>query len=55
MALIGDDVNGNRRPLRSVVFRRFTIDAAIVFGNNENESVVVGGVINLHTICAKTG
>ena len=55
MALIGDDVNGNRRPLMSVVFRRFTIDAAVVFGNKEDESVVEGGVINLQTICAKSG
>ena len=53
MALIGDDVNGNRRPLMSVVFRRFTIDAAVVFGNKEDESVVEGGVINLQTLCAK--
>ena len=55
MALIGDDVNGNRRPLMSVVFRRFTINAAIVFENKEDESVVEGGVINLQTICAKAG
>ena len=55
MTLISDDVNGNRRRLRSVVFRRFTIDAAVVFGNKEDESVVEGGVINLQTICAKVG
>ena len=48
-------MNGNRRPLMSVVFRRFAIDAAIVFGNKEDESVVEGGVINLQTICAKAG
>ena len=53
MALIGDDVNENRRPLMSVVFRRFTIDASVVFENKEDESVVEGGVINLQTICAK--
>ena len=55
MTLIGDDVNGNRRPLMLVVFRRFIIDAAVVFGNKENESVVEGGVINLQTICATAG
>ena len=55
MTLIGDDVNGNRRPLMSLVFRRFTIDAAVVFGNKEDESVVEGGVINLQTIRAKAG
>ena len=55
MALIVDDVNGNRRSLMSVVFRRFTIDVAVVFGNKEDESVVVGGVINLQTVCAKAG
>ena len=39
----------------SVVFRRFTIDAAVVFGNKEDESIVEGGVINLQTMYAKTG
>ena len=38
-----------------VVFRRFTIDTAVVFGSKEDESVVEGGVINLQTICAKAG
>ena len=47
MALIGDDVNGNRWPLMSVIFRRFTIDTVVVFGKKEDESVVEGGVINL--------
>ena len=55
MTLIDDYMNGNRRPLMSVVFRRFTIDTEVVFGNKENESVVNGGVINLQTICAKAG
>ena len=55
MALISNDVNGNRRPLMSVMFRRFTIDTAVVFGNKEDESVVEGGVINLRTICTKSG
>ena len=48
MAIIGDDVNGNIRPLMSVVFRRLTIDTAVVFGNKEDESVVEGGVIIPH-------
>ena len=48
-------MNGNRRSLMLVVFRRFTIDTAVVFGNKEDESVVEGGVINLQTICAKVG
>ena len=39
----------------SVAFRRFTIDTAVVFGNNEDESVVEGSVINLQVICTKTG
>ena len=43
------------RPVMSVAFRRFTIDAAVVFGNNEDESVVEGSVINLQAICTKTG
>ena len=55
MALIGNNMNGNRRPLMSVVFRRFTIDTAVVFENKEYESVVEGGVINLQTICAIAG
>ena len=37
----------------SVVFRIFTIDAVVVFGNKEDKSVVEGDVINLQTICAK--
>ena len=44
-----------RRPLMSVAFRRFTIDAAVVFGNKENELVVEGGMITLQTVCAKAG
>ena len=55
MTLIDDDMNGNRRSVMSVVFRRFTIDAEIVFRNKENRSVVNGGVINLQTIGAKAG
>ena len=55
MTLIDDDMNGNRRPLISVVFRRFTIDTAAVFRNKEDESVVEGCVINLQTICVKAG
>ena len=43
------------RPVMSVAFRRFTIDAAVVFGNKEDESVVEGSVINLQTTCAKAG
>ena len=39
----------------SVVFRRFTIDTAVVFGNKEDESVVEDGVINLQIMCAKSG
>ena len=55
MVLISDDMNGNRRPLISVVFRRFITDTAVVFGNKEDESVVEVGVVNLQTICAKAG
>ena len=44
-----------RRPLMSVVFRRFTIDTEVIFENKEDESVMEGGVINLQTICAKAG
>ena len=44
-----------RRPLMSVVFRRFTIDTGVIFENKEDESVMEGGVINLQTICAKAG
>ena len=40
-----------RRLLMSVAFSIFIIDAAIVYGNKEDESVVEGAVINLQTIC----
>ena len=43
------------RPLLSVAVRRFIIDVVVLFVNKEDESAVKGGVVNLQTICEKSG
>jgi len=44
-----------RRYLMSVVYKIYAIDAAVVFENKEDESVVEDGVIDLQTSFEKAG